>query len=59
MTPSGDELPAQEITILLVEDDPPTLRLQDASAKAGFDVAGGRDAGGGARASPSASQKCC
>jgi len=39
MTPSGDELPAQDITILLVEDDPPTLwRLQDALAKAGFDV---------------------
>jgi DNA-binding NarL/FixJ family response regulator len=31
---------AQEITILLVEDDPPTLwRLQDALVKAGFDVA--------------------
>src|SRR5258708_34320159 len=40
MTPSSDELPAQDITILLVEDDPPTLwRLQDALAKAGFDVA--------------------
>jgi len=34
------ELPAQEITILLVEDDPPTLwRLQDALVKGGFDVA--------------------
>ena len=34
------EIPAQEITILLVEDDPPTLwRLQDALVKAGFDVA--------------------
>src|SRR5215475_9512483 len=34
------EVPAQEITILLVEDDPPTLwRLQDALVKAGFDVA--------------------
>jgi DNA-binding NarL/FixJ family response regulator len=31
---------AQEIAILLVEDDPPTLwRLQDALVKAGFDVA--------------------
>lgn len=40
MTPSNDELPAPHITILLVEDDPPTLwRLQDALAKAGFDVA--------------------
>jgi DNA-binding NarL/FixJ family response regulator len=40
MTPSSDKLPAQDITILLVEDDPPTLwRLQDALAKAGFDVA--------------------
>src|SRR5438105_10109451 len=39
MTPSGDELPAQDITILLVEDDAPTSwRLQDALAKAGFDV---------------------
>ena len=34
------EIPAREITILLVEDDPPTLwRLQDALVKAGFDVA--------------------
>ena len=40
MTPSNEELPAQDITILLVEDDPPTLwRLQDALIKAGFDVA--------------------
>jgi DNA-binding NarL/FixJ family response regulator len=40
MTPSNDELPAQDITILLLEDDPPTLwRLQDALVKAGFDVA--------------------
>ena len=40
MTSSTEELPAQEITILLVEDDPPTLwRLQDALDKAGFDVA--------------------
>jgi DNA-binding NarL/FixJ family response regulator len=37
---SPQEIPAQEITILLVEDDPPTLwRLQDALVKAGFDVA--------------------
>jgi DNA-binding NarL/FixJ family response regulator len=37
---SPKELSAQEITILLVEDDPPTLwRLQDALVKAGFDVA--------------------
>src|SRR5690242_353228 len=36
---SPQEIPAQEITILLVEDDPPTLwRLQDALVKAGFDV---------------------
>jgi len=35
MTPSNDELPAQDITILLLEDDPPTLwRLQDALVKA-------------------------
>src|SRR6516164_4257717 len=40
MTPSVDETAAQDITILLVEDDPPTLwRLQDALIKAGFDVA--------------------
>ena len=40
MTPSVDETAAQDITILLVEDDPPTLwRLQDALVKAGFDVA--------------------
>jgi DNA-binding NarL/FixJ family response regulator len=37
---SPEEFSAQEITILLVEDDPPTLwRLQDALVKAGFDVA--------------------
>lgn len=37
---SPEQIPAQEITILLVEDDPPTLwRLQDALVKAGFDVA--------------------
>jgi DNA-binding NarL/FixJ family response regulator len=40
MTPSVDEIKAQDISILLVEDDPPTLwRLQDALVKAGFDVA--------------------
>jgi DNA-binding NarL/FixJ family response regulator len=40
MTSTATELPAQEITILLLEDDPPTLwRLQDALVKAGFDVA--------------------
>jgi DNA-binding NarL/FixJ family response regulator len=40
MTSTATELPAQEITILLVEDDPPTLwRLQDALVRAGFDVA--------------------
>src|SRR5215813_6660802 len=37
---SPEQTSAQEITILLVEDDPPTLwRLQDALVKAGFDVA--------------------
>jgi DNA-binding NarL/FixJ family response regulator len=37
---SPEQSAAKEITILLVEDDPPTLwRLQDALAKAGFDVA--------------------
>src|SRR6201992_202802 len=37
---SPQELSAQAITILLVEDDPPTLwRLQDALVKAGFDIA--------------------
>jgi DNA-binding NarL/FixJ family response regulator len=37
---SPEQIAAQEITILLVEDDPPTLwRLQDALVKAGFDVA--------------------
>ena len=37
----SSEVPAdQDITILLVEDDPPTLwRLRDALAGAGFDVA--------------------
>lgn len=40
MTSTAAELPAREITILLLEDDPPTLwRLQDALVKAGFDVA--------------------
>ena len=40
MTASAEGTAAQEITILLVEDDPPTLwRLQDALVKAGFDVA--------------------
>jgi DNA-binding NarL/FixJ family response regulator len=39
MTASSDEAAAQDITILLVEDDPPTLRrLKDALAGAGFDV---------------------
>jgi DNA-binding NarL/FixJ family response regulator len=37
---SPEQISAREITILLVEDDPPTLwRLQDALVKAGFDVA--------------------
>ena len=37
---SPQELSAQAITILLVEDDPPTpWRLQDALVKVGFDVA--------------------
>jgi DNA-binding NarL/FixJ family response regulator len=45
MTTSQD-IPAQEITILLVEDDPPTLwRLQDALLKAGFDVAAAQTLG--------------
>jgi DNA-binding NarL/FixJ family response regulator len=40
MTSTAQTISAQEITILLVEDDPPTLwRLQDALTKAGFDVA--------------------
>jgi DNA-binding NarL/FixJ family response regulator len=39
MTTSGKELSLQEITVLLVEDDPPTnWRLKDALEKAGFDV---------------------
>jgi DNA-binding NarL/FixJ family response regulator len=39
MTAAADEISAQDITILLVEDDPPTcLRLKDALAAAGFDV---------------------
>jgi DNA-binding NarL/FixJ family response regulator len=39
MTPLSDECPAQAITVLLVEDDAPTSwRLQDALAKAGFEV---------------------
>ena len=40
MTSLPEQVPAQQITVLLVEDDPPTLwRLQDALDKAGFDVA--------------------
>jgi DNA-binding NarL/FixJ family response regulator len=40
MTQPGDERLAQAITVLLVEDDAPTLwRLQDALARAGFEVA--------------------
>jgi len=39
MTLLNDERPSQAITILLVEDDAPTSwRLQDALAKAGFQV---------------------
>jgi DNA-binding NarL/FixJ family response regulator len=39
MTLLSDECPAQAITVLLVEDDAPTSwRLQDALAKAGFQV---------------------
>ena len=40
MTSSAEEIPAHAISILLVEDDPPTnWRLKDALEKAGFDVA--------------------
>src|SRR6201996_1454858 len=40
MAMTATEHTAQDITILLVEDDAPTLwRLQDALVKAGFDVA--------------------
>jgi DNA-binding response OmpR family regulator len=39
MTLLNDERPSQAITILLVEDDAPTSwRLQDALARAGFQV---------------------
>jgi DNA-binding NarL/FixJ family response regulator len=39
MTATADEIPARDITILLVEDDPPTcMRLKDALADAGFQV---------------------
>jgi DNA-binding NarL/FixJ family response regulator len=39
MTTSAEEIPAHDISILLVEDDPPTnWRLKDALEKAGFDV---------------------
>jgi DNA-binding NarL/FixJ family response regulator len=39
MTHLSDERPSQAITVLLVEDDAPTSwRLQDALAKAGFEV---------------------
>src|SRR6201988_321794 len=39
MTSSAEEIPAHDISILLVEDDPPTnWRLKDALEKAGFDV---------------------
>jgi DNA-binding NarL/FixJ family response regulator len=45
---SPGQVAAQEITILLVEDDPPTLwRLQDALVKAGFDVAAAATLGEG------------
>ena len=37
---SVDDIPARDITVLLVEDDPPTnWRLKDALEQAGFDVA--------------------
>jgi DNA-binding NarL/FixJ family response regulator len=40
MTSSAEDIPAKDISILLVEDDPPTnWRLKDALEKAGFDVA--------------------
>jgi DNA-binding NarL/FixJ family response regulator len=40
MTPVAEDIPARDISILLVEDDPPTnWRLKDALEKAGFDVA--------------------
>jgi DNA-binding NarL/FixJ family response regulator len=39
MTAAAGEIPAQDVTILLVEDDPPTcLRLNDALTNAGFTV---------------------
>ena len=39
MTAAADDISAQDVTILLVEDDQPTcLRLKDALAAAGFDV---------------------
>src|ERR1700751_2448735 len=51
MTSSAEHIPAQDISILLVEDDPPTnWRLKDALEQAGFDVAAAR-ALAGARAS--------
>jgi DNA-binding NarL/FixJ family response regulator len=40
MTSSAEDIPAHDISILLVEDDPPTnWRLKDALEQAGFDVA--------------------
>ena len=40
MISSAEETPAKDISILLVEDDPPTnWRLKDALEKSGFDVA--------------------
>lgn len=40
MTSPAEDIPAKDISILLVEDDPPTnWRLKDALEKAGFDVA--------------------
>jgi len=40
MTSSAEDIPARDISILLVEDDPPTnWRLKDALEQAGFDVA--------------------
>ena len=59
MNPSSDKLPAQDITILLVEDDPPTLwRLQDALAKAGFDVAAAATLAEARRRSRGAFHRC-
>ena len=60
MNSSSDEPKAEAITILLVEDDAPTLwRLQDALAKRRVPGAGRRHARGGSRLSGAGRARGC